>query len=794
MATETKSASAPRFAALWASLTYALATLTLAWPALQGKFLVTGISDQYIGGFPVREFAARMMTETGGFPLWNPYLFAGMPYVAAMHGDIFYPTFLLRLVLGVDVGMTWGMILHLWLAGVFTYWFLRSTGLSFWAALVGGLAYMMSGPIAGLVSPGHDGKLFISALFPLMLLCLTWGIRDDKKWAWGLLMLVSGLGVLTPHPQLYQYMLLGAGAYGLLLAFGGEVKLATPVAIKRLAFSLAGILGGWLIGAIQFVPVFEYIDWSPRAGGKGWDHAVSYSMPPEELINGYLPQFSGILTDYWGRNQIHFHSDYIGVAVLMLAVAGAFWGRRKESWFWLGFLTIAVLWSLGGFTPFYNLVFYLVPGAKFFRAPSTFYYLAQFATAVLAARGVERLLTQGLPRKHIMGWVGFGVVMILLSVSGVLRDVFTGVVPGNAQDTRWMDRFTDPVARAAMSAGALRSLLVVLAVCGVILAVERKKLTTALAAGALAAVMLVDFWSIERLYWNFSPPAAELYKSDAIIEYIKAQPEPGRVVNLLVRTPPAGRDAFLNGDAYMVHKIRLACGYHGNQIGRYDRLLDAANCTSNNITNPVFWQIANIQWFVYNDSTPLFSGLERVMGPVTNGAGTPVWLFKVPGDNPAAWVTTAIMKQPDDVVEGALKDPRFPARSVALFAPDAPVQGQQLSAAPEPLAITTRIPTYDPGHIVVELSAPAPAGSALMVSENFYPGWTATVDGKPGAVYRADLSLMGVPLPTGATKVELTFASASFERGKLITLFALAVAFLAIGAGVVLQRRTVVRA
>jgi uncharacterized membrane protein YfhO len=90
---------------------------------------------------------------------------------------------------------------------------------------------------------------------------------------------------------------------------------------------------------------------------------------------------------------------------------------------------------------------------------------------------------------------------------------------------------------------------------------------------------------------------------------------------------------------------------------------------------------------------------------------------------------------------------------------------------------------------VVELDTPAPAGSALMVSENYYPGWTATVDGKPGAVHRADLSLMGVPLPAGATRVELSFASASFERGKLITLVAIGFAFLAIGAGVVLQRR-----
>ena len=76
--------------------------------------------------------------------------------------------------------------------------FVLATSLSWWwigfhAALVGGLAYMMSGQVASLVSPGHDGKLFVSALFPLTLLVITWGIRDAKQWAWGVLALVVGV-------------------------------------------------------------------------------------------------------------------------------------------------------------------------------------------------------------------------------------------------------------------------------------------------------------------------------------------------------------------------------------------------------------------------------------------------------------------------------------------------------------------------------------------------------------------------------------------------------------------------
>ena len=103
----------PRFAGLWAAAVYALATLSLAYPALGGRFLVSPHSDQFVAGYAFREYAAASLRAGQGFPQWNPYLFGGMPYIAAMHGDIFYPTFVLRMLLPTDVAMTWGFIIHL---------------------------------------------------------------------------------------------------------------------------------------------------------------------------------------------------------------------------------------------------------------------------------------------------------------------------------------------------------------------------------------------------------------------------------------------------------------------------------------------------------------------------------------------------------------------------------------------------------------------------------------------------------------------------------------------------------
>src|SRR2546423_3421370 len=419
--------SAPRFALGWAALAYAIGTFSLGYPALAGRFLVNPHSDQYIAGYAFRDFAAATLRASGHFPLWNPYLFGGMPYVAAMHGDIFYPTFLLRMILPTDVAMTWGFIIHIFLAGFLTYLFLRDLGYGFFGSLVGGLAYMMSGQIASAVSPGHDGKLFVSALFPLALLVLKRGIREGRDWAWGAFALIVGLCAIGPHPQLLQYMLLAAGAYALFLAFTTleGVKIPRAIAVRRLVLAFAAVLIGLAIGAVQYLPVREYVKWSPRAGGlPDYRAATSYAWPPEELFNAYLPQFSGMLDNYWGRNGIHLHSDYVGVVVLILAGA-AFIGlradpRRKQILFWSGALVISVLWSLGSATPFYRIPYAIIPGTKYFRAPATIFFVGTLALALLASAGTERLLQLRVSRKYVVGWlVAGGLIAVLASVGAL---------------------------------------------------------------------------------------------------------------------------------------------------------------------------------------------------------------------------------------------------------------------------------------------------------------------------------------------------------------------------------------
>src|SRR5947209_1440222 len=132
----------PKHPRLAAALVCCAAALTLLWPLLTGQIMFGGTrSDMFVAGYAFRLFGAETFKQTGSIPQWNPYIFGGMPYIAAMHGDIFYPTAWLRWIMPVDLAITWGMAIHFVLAGWFTYVFARALGIRWSGSALAAVSY-----------------------------------------------------------------------------------------------------------------------------------------------------------------------------------------------------------------------------------------------------------------------------------------------------------------------------------------------------------------------------------------------------------------------------------------------------------------------------------------------------------------------------------------------------------------------------------------------------------------------------------------------------------------------------
>jgi hypothetical protein len=254
---------------------------------------------------------------------------------------------------------------------------------------------------------------------------------------------------------------------------------------------------------------------------------------------------------------------------------------------------------------------------------------------------------------------------------------------------------------------------------------------------------------------------------------------------------------MLRYDGPMALGVRLALGYHGNEIGRFQHLCGATpdtRCEPQIVFSPMFWRHENVQYLYTNADTTqikqLFSvPIAKIVGPVQDAGGNAVYLYKLPGENPLAWLARVFVKAPEDQIFAAVLNPQFDPTRVAVLDTNSRIAGQQITAPPPPLPTLVRTTSYAPGVIQLQIDSSPPAGSALVVSENYFSGWTARVDGRPASTDRVDYNLIGVQLPANAKRVELRFNDPAYQRGKVVTLLAVAAGLAFLIFGVVAERR-----
>ncbi|MEO5567710.1 MAG: hypothetical protein ABIR92_04430, partial [Gemmatimonadaceae bacterium] len=518
-------------------------------------------------------------------------------------------------------------------------------------------------------------------------------------------------------------------------------------------------------------------------------------------------------------NTIHLHSEYLGAAVLFLAIAaiGAK-GYRGFRRFWLGTFIVAVLWSLGGNTPFFRLVYAIVPGTTQFRAPSTIFFVYAFAVAVFAAFGVRRLLSARMSPRYLIAWVGgaaaVAVLMMIGGAKALARPVARAVISrmtGENPD-QYIDGFIQQNVEPHLSsvvAGGWRSFFFVAVAAALAWSINNRRLRPSVAGWALAGVVALDLWSIERMYWKFSAPASEIFASDPAIDLIKQASQPGRVVaisgNDLFERPAqfgaAYRDPLFDGSGFMAHQVRDLTGYHGNELHRYQQIFGASagrGYSPGRLLDPGVWRHENVQYLYTTLPDTIMPMLQvqlklpgaftKLVGPVRDASGSTVYLYRVPGENPFAWVASGAVRASDDQAMPTVSDIRFNPAVAALVDTGSEIPLKD-PAQLLPSTTTARAKSYAPGKVSIELSAPATEGQVLVVSENFYPGWTATSGSTSLPTSRANYNLIGVGLKAGTQQVDLTFADPAYTTGKMITLLALLVATLLLIAGVVIDRR-----
>lgn len=767
---------------------FLLATIVLYGEFIFSRLMLHG-EDTFALGYMGRAFLAERITG-GDFPLWAPRLLGGVPMVEAISGgDFVYPTSLLYFLTDTYRALGWKLVLHVLAGGFFMFGWARSLGLGRPAATVGGLAWLMAPVMVTLTLGGNDGKLMVASLTPLVFWATESLLRAPSGRAAAGLAGAVALTILTTQFQTGYFLFGSVGAYAIfrtvLMWRAGEAD-GRRRRLSRATLAMGVFLGGSLLGgaltAFQLVPAGEYVAEYSRRVATTVDatpeqrraYATSWSFHPEEVVALAVPEFVGNTAadaswgqgTYWGRNALKLNHEYLGITVLVLALFGLLGHRRRPlRWFMGGLGVVWLLYALGAHTPVWRVVYEIVPGMSLFRVPAIAAFLVSFGAATLFALGVDDLVRES-PRpgrflksrrgRALLGFAGLLFAGLLLQASGVLASVWTGVIHTAMTDAQQaaLDRAMPHMTRGFGIALLLAGLTVAAA-----WAAREGKISPTAALAALAVLVAVDLGRIDAAFirtldfheWA-APTATVRFLQDR-----RDEEAPFRVADLR----RDGRNDQ-NVDLAM-HGLDIIAGHHPNDLARYRMLLGLQGSQGRgaNTAHPNVLRMMNVRYVVLS-GTPA-DGDSRVLSTGQGRYGAEV-VFAYDGLG-RAWIADEVTVLEDDEAALAriLADEFDPAREAIVPAPLA-AAGALGGRGSGPVEWVR----YEPDERELRVSTTGPA--LLVVSENWFPGWVAEVNGEPAEVHRANLTLQAVRIPAaGEHTVTMRFTAPTVRRALRIS-------------------------
>lgn len=339
----------------------------------------------------------------GRFPLWNPYILSGSPFLADINLGLLYPLNLLFLMFPPFRALTIGVIIDFIIAAIGMFVLGRSLRLSQFASTLSSIIFTFSGTLVVYIN--DVPLLHVAVLLPWIIWAwITYFTYPTKKFFLILVGLLS-LQIIAGHPQLTYYTWLFGIAY---------VVFVNPLSIKQKTISLLSV-GGlvFLLSSIQLIPFIELVHASTRIG-MGFDYASFGSLNPFNMFRFFIQRLVGNLSQ--GKDWLQGGSvyGYIGVLPIILLFFVPFKNIRVR--FFLATAVTSLLLALGKYTPVFFIAYKLVPGLGSFRSPGHFLFLYTFSLALLAGFGIEEALNSVRRKVFLKILLCIGIIFLVAPV------------------------------------------------------------------------------------------------------------------------------------------------------------------------------------------------------------------------------------------------------------------------------------------------------------------------------------------------------------------------------------------
>lgn len=749
--------------------------------------------------------------KQGTVPLWNPYIFCGMPGVASMtvSGPRTYDfsAYLLGrasalcsiVLMNREVG--WVLFYYFVFAGG-VYLFAWSKLKSKLAAMIVALATVYSTYIIIWIMASHVTKIAVMAFFPYIFYVVE-QLREKFRWILSvLLVLLMHFLFLPGHIQMIFYTGFALLVYYVFFLAHALLKRENWLGVVRSGaiLTIASVLA-FAMTADQYLSTLEYSKYSTRGanpvqtqqqpgsqstkkatgGGLDYDYATNWSLAPGELITFVVPsaygfgffEYSGPLTNnqparlntYFGPQPFTDAPQYMGIGVLVLAIVGFLKHRRDPFVQYLVVLSfIALLIAFGRELPIvYDVMFDYFPMFNKFRIPSMILVLVQMAVPILAGYGVLALLSlrdRSLTPTETKRWKYLvfglaGAAVVSLIARPIVESIYSSFFPQMEVTALLARHYQSSVLNAiyeivtgAVATDVSVALVVLTILFGSIWLYIKRSIKLPVLGFAIVVALLADLWRVD---------VKPMEPRDAREAHIENFGMPDHVQYLLKDTTLYRTLEFENGQPPYSNKlaywrIQSAYGYQGAKMRAFQDIAENVG-----MANPLVWGLMNVRYIISNtrDSSgliqPVYHGRERIV--YYNRAELPRAFF----------VNRYEVKEGAEILN-SMKTMSFNPRDVAYVMED-----PKATIQPPEEGASVQYKKFDLHR--VELAVTATGWNLLFLSETYYPeGWKAFIDGVETPIYRLNYLFRGVVVPAGQHSLTMTFEPRGYNLGKTLSL------------------------
>ena len=748
---------------------FLLLVLVFFWKSVFGQGVI-GSNDLVVFFYPYKAYIRELITQ-GELPLWNPLSYLGAPLLANVQAGVLYPPDFLFTLFSFPAALTWSVVLHVWWALAGMYLFLRyGLGTTIFAAWIGALCFGLGGFL--LPHVGQMNQLHTAVWLPWLLLCAKRASTPPSP-TWLMLGGIATAFCFTAgNTQEFYYAITIVGffcVYSAIASPNGQTSRWWPLLVPAVFLLIGGILS-----AVQLLPTLEAAAYSYRRAGLALEESAALAVHWNDVLFSLLPR-------YQAQPGVDA-TGYIGVAGAILAFFGVLQiTRQRWALFFLIAAVLAFILALGTFTPLFGLLHAAVPGFSALSDPARWLFLVSFCLSTLAALGTDRLRDDLRPEDRRQ----LSLTILLGTMIGTfLLVVYVGrlYLIGSSQSLP----DANVVVFWAMTA---------VVIYATVLLVLHHGLANMLTYAMVGGIVLIElFFASRPLGFNQVMPP-EIYTQSVTTrqlsqhwtnaryisiaaERFPLEDEAARKGALLETIPAAWADLALEFGKYsdeLRPNINLplgmanADGYYGDTLPSQDYaklrtalLGDSALPLHSNLSRVESGQLDATLWGLLNVRYLVADHQQRDPGPGWELVG------QARTDGPLLFENNELLPRAFVVYEIVVDEDPMRLRTInvarqALVARPIP---ELVGVTGEPVAATV----VSDSVLRVEIHATTEQPGLLVLSDSFFPGWTATVDGSPREIYRVDVALRGVVVPSGEHTIVFTYQSRWFQIGAVISL------------------------